>query len=280
MPGPPNLAQHRLPATHELASADFRVDLTGGGTLSLAFARDDEAAWRWQDGSAGTAAYEAVAVRPGVYLITIDVPAPATDGLTIALDRTGPVLVVVQHRRHAACERDGTLVDNVYLPGRLTGTDAEPPAPTVDLLGRWHRYRYSDDNLYEHIYLSADRFCSHNLASQFTPGRADSHPVDHWCLGDELYLVAWRERGSGAAMTVIEDLQTLRITGSVLHPASEEQSVPVPIGGLIEVVRGDADEAERRLRGEARGWEPGDPVDGLGAQPPRASDATYASSDA
>ena len=258
----------------ELAGEGFTFDLVGGETLTLSFPQEEEAAWRWKDGREETGAYEAVAVRPGMFLITIDVPEPATDGLTIVLDRTGPVLVVVQHRRDAVSERDGTLVENVYRPGRLTGSAAKPPARSLDLLGRWHRYRYSDANLYEHIYLSADRFCSHNLASQFTPGRADCHPVDHWRLGDGIYLVAWRERGSGAAMTVIEDLLALRITGSVLHPASEAQSVTVPIGGLIEVVRGEPTDAERRLRGDARGWEPGDPLAGVGTQAPRASDAT------
>jgi hypothetical protein len=271
--GPPNLAQYRLPATDQLVGEEFLLEFTGGDTLSISFPQPGAVRARWRDGHGGLGPYEAVAVRPGVFLIIPEVREPATDGLAVVVDRLGPVLAVVQHRLPRP-GRDGTVVENVYLPGRLAGTGAEPPSPTLDLLGRWHRYRYSDANLYEHIYLSSDRFCSHNLATENTPGRADCHPVDHWRLADGLYLIAWRERGSGAAMTVIEDLQSLRITGSVLHPASAERSVTVPIGGLIEVVRGAATAAERGMRGEARGWELGDPISGGDRQPPRVNELT------
>ena len=108
-----------------------------------------------------------------------------------------------------------------------------PPAPTRDLVGRWHRYRYSPDNLYEHVYISGDRFVSHNVDTVNTPDRADCHPVSYYKVAPGLYVVAWREFDSQASMVTIEDLAALRSTGKVLHPAGDGMSGSSPVGGLI-----------------------------------------------
>jgi hypothetical protein len=118
---------------------------------------------------------------------------------------------------------------------RLAGhaQDGPPPGPTRDLVGRWHRYRYSLDNLYEHIYISGDRFVSHNVDTQFTNDRADCHPVSYHKFSPGLYVVAWREFDSQAGMVMVENLRQLTATGSALHPESSERSVSRPIGGRI-----------------------------------------------
>jgi hypothetical protein len=255
MPAPPNLAQYRLPATTRLRGRSTTLEL-GQDLLHLDFDASGHVAWRWQDGRPGTGSCDAVEVRPGTFFVAVDVDDPPTDGLSVLFAPDGAALVVAQQRLPGAV--GGVAVRNCYLPGRAAGSDAEAPAPTSDLLGRWQQVRYSDENLYEHIYLSSDRFCSHNLATQNTAGRADCHPVDYWRFADGLYLVAWRERGSGAAMIVVDDLAAMRSTGAVLHPATASHSVVVPVGGLLETLRMPRDPAEVRARARVQGWEPGE----------------------
>jgi hypothetical protein len=253
MAGPPNLSQHRLPSSSELAGREITI-ATSVGDYVVRFGAQELRAER-PSGPAVTGGYDAVALRLDTYLVAVDVDSPATSGLTIALAADGGALFVEQERVPEGLP-DGTVVRNRYLPGLVAGTSGELPTATSDMLGRWHQMRYSDDNFYEHIYLSSDRFCSHNLATQGTPGRADCHPVDYWRLAPDLYLTAWRERGSGAAMVLVEDLATARVTGSVLHPATDDLSVVVPIGGILTVVRTPDGADETAARAAAVGWEP------------------------
>jgi hypothetical protein len=154
--------------------------------------------------------WDVVEIAPGTYFADVDLP--GHEALTVVLSlATGWALTVGQRRDPAVTGR----------------------GPASDLVGRWHRYRYSPGNLYEHIYISDDRFVSHNVATEGTPDRADCHPVSYWKVAPGLYLIAWREFDSQASMVMAENLEDLRVTGKVLHPASPASSVSVPIGGVI-----------------------------------------------
>jgi hypothetical protein len=259
MPGPPNLAQYRLSSTDELVGETVDLEMEGGQPFTLSFGGAGNVSWTWGSGERGSDGCDVVALRPGIFFVAVNLTTPATDGLIVIFERDGAALVVKQ-RRLSGRDRDGAAVANGYFSGRVTGSSAPVPRPTSDLLGRWHQMRYSDNNLYEHIYLSSDRFCSHNLATENTSGRADCHAVDYWKVAPGLYLVAWRERGSGAAMTVVDDIDQLRSTGIVLHPASPDESVVVPIGGLLQVLRAPSSTLEVEARATVSGWEPGDPI--------------------
>jgi hypothetical protein len=211
--GAPDLTAFRLPSTDALDGRT--VTLEGGGTLRI------DKSW------------DVVEIAPGTYFA--DVGLPGHDALTVVLSlATGWALTVGQRRDPAVTGR-GPAAEHTFTVARIAGLEQSgpAPAPTRDLVGRWHRYRYSPDNLYEHIYISDDRFVSHNVATEGTPDRADCHPVSYWKVAPCLYLIAWREFDSQASMVMAENLVDLRVTGKVLHPASPASSVSVPIGGVI-----------------------------------------------
>ncbi|HKS99791.1 MAG TPA: MoaF C-terminal domain-containing protein [Rugosimonospora sp.] len=215
---PPNLTEFRLQGTDALAGRTLALDPVG---VELAFGDTTVD---------GYGPYEAVEVADRTYFVDID--QAGQDALSVVFsDRTGWALLVAQHRdpdRNPA-------VEHTFTAARIA--DRPPvgpaPAPTRDLVGRWHRYRYSRDNLYEHIYLSETRFCSHNLATRNTPGRAACHPVSVYRFDRDVYVVAWREYDSQAAMVVVENLHRNRATGKVLHPVNDTEAASRPVGGIV-----------------------------------------------
>jgi len=234
----PNLTAFRLPNTDALEGRAVALELLDGGSLELCFRgpvvewRADAVSWAGH----GTDGYGAVEVEPAAFFVDIDVSTPAHDGLSLIFsDATGWALAIHQRRYPTAAGSRGPAVRHTFATGRLADRDqvGPAPAPTRDLVGRWHRYRYSPDNLYEHIYISADRFVSHNVDTQFTPDRADCHPVSYYRFGPDLYVVTWREFDSQVAMVMVENLRERTVTGKALHPASAERSMSMPVGGCI-----------------------------------------------
>ena len=232
---PPNLAEFRLPSTAALGGSRFRLPLTEGGTVSLEFDTNGNADWHasgvpWA--GSGSDAYDAVEVVPEIFFIDIDFEVPPLEALTLLLaPARGHALLVHQSRT----PRGNPAVAQTFLAASIDGVSRVGPAPvpTTDLMGHWHRMRYSPENLYEHVYVSNSRMFAHNLRTQNTPGRADCHDASYWRFSENLYLIGWREKDSEAGMILCEDLAARRATGKVLHPISNERSGSVPIGGYI-----------------------------------------------
>jgi hypothetical protein len=232
---PPNLAQFRLPSTSALGGLQFRLPLTAGGAVNLAFSANGKADWHasgvpWAGN--GSDPYDAVEVVPKVFFIDIDFETRPLEALTLLLaPGRGHALLVHQSRT----PRANPAVAQTFLATSIDGVApvGPAPAPTTDLTGRWHRMHYSPENLYEHIYVSNSRMFSHNLRTQNTSGRADCHDASYWRFSENLYLVGWREKDSEAGMIMCEDLGTRRATGKVLHPMSNDRSGSAPIGGYI-----------------------------------------------
>jgi hypothetical protein len=232
---PPNLAQFRLPSTAALAGSRFTLPLTEGGAVRLDFAANGKADWHasgvpWAD--SGSDAYDAVEVVPEIFFIDIDFEARPLEALTLLLaPGRGHALLAHQSRT----PRANPAVAQTFFATSIDGVSpvGPAPAPTTDFVGRWHRMRYSPENLYEHIYVSNSRMFSHNLRTQNTLGRADCHDASYWRFSENLYLVGWREKDSEAGMMMCEDLSTRRATGKVLHPLSNDRSGSAPIGGYI-----------------------------------------------
>ncbi len=236
---PPNMAQFRLPSTDALHGRAFELTFEDGAALSLIFNADKTVQWAARDvawSGEGRDHCDVVEVATGVWFVDIDLNLPALDAVTVVLNEvTGWALVIHQHREPTEEHAYGPAVQHSFYPASIGGLAQIGKAPheTRELLGRWHLYRYSPENLYEHIYLSSTKMCSHNLKTQNTQGRADCHDTSYYKVSDFLYVITWREHYSQAAMVFAENLATLTTTGKVLHPVSPDRSVSVPIGGVV-----------------------------------------------
>jgi MoaF C-terminal domain len=211
---PPDLARFRLPRSAALDGRRIMLDLPGD-VLTL----DIDSGW------------DVVEVAPGTWFADKDTG--PHEALTAVLSEVTGWCLVIRQRRDPSLAGRGPAVTHRFQTGRIGELAGDPPAPTRDLVGRWHRYRYSPADLYEHVYISGERFVSHNVDTSRTQDRADCHPVSYYKVAPDLYVVAWREFDSQASMVMTENLRQLRATGKVLHPQSAARSVSRPIGGLI-----------------------------------------------
>jgi hypothetical protein len=211
---PPDLAAYRLPGTSALDGQTVVLD-----SLELQVTSRDDV----------------VEVAPDTFFIDRDVAGQPHEALTVVLSYVTGWALVVHQRRDPSVTGRGPAASHTFSTARIAGHDQSgpAPAPTRDLVGRWHRYRYSSRNLYEHIYVSGERFVSHNVATQNTDDRADCHPVSYYKVAPDLYVVTWREFDSQASMVMVENLDQLQVTGKALHPVSADHSVAIPIGGRI-----------------------------------------------
>jgi hypothetical protein len=96
----------------------------------------------------------------------------------------------------------------------VAGTPAlgAPAAPTRDLIGWRALYRYSPNHLYEHIYLSSERYAWQCLVGE-QRGHGDVDLASTWSLGDGLYVFTFREFLIPVAATWLYDLTAMRTTG-------------------------------------------------------------------
>ncbi|MDR2565203.1 MAG: molybdenum cofactor biosynthesis F family protein [Bifidobacteriaceae bacterium] len=101
-------------------------------------------------------------------------------------------------------------VQQVWVHGRVPGGPLA--LRTDEMVGRRVRYRYSSDDVYDHIYLSRDRytwFC----VSGAEAGEGDTDKCQMWRLRDGVVLFSWLEKVLGVEGMVLVDFNTLRSVG-------------------------------------------------------------------
>lgn len=219
---------NRLPRTTALAGRSWSVD---GAVLEF-----DESTVDW---GAGSAPYEAVEGAPGVFFVNYRSGEREAHVLVADL-ATLRVLTVVS----TIAEEPVPGVPRVsqrFTPGVLDlGDGREPtgeaPAPTRDLIGWRALYRYSPNHLYEHVYLSSERYAWQCLVGA-QRGHGDVDLATAWRIGPNRYVFTFREFRIPVATTWLYDLDALRTTGAFfgLNGAGEVRNAPggahiIPLG--------------------------------------------------
>jgi hypothetical protein len=222
-----------LPRTDSLDGTTLVLTEQGRTPLTLEFAGSDSVEWRRGDGSCGTDWYEAVLVRPDVVYLTItDKSRPLCACVLVVNRSTGRTLTVssmIAEEPVPGQPRVGQLFRPGVIDGMpLTGT---PPAPTRDLIGLRALYRYSPHHLYEHVYLSSERYAWQCLVGE-QRGHGDVDLATAWGLGDDLYVFTFREFLIPVAATWLYDFDAMRTTGTFFGLGADG-SVRVAPGGAF-----------------------------------------------
>jgi len=229
---------NRLPRTDQLAGTTMTVEEDGAAALHLSFTDGGTVSWTRDDGTAGTDWYEAVEVRPGVHYLTIgDAARPMRAAVLIVNRTTGRTLTissVIADQPTPGRPR----VDQIFVPGKLAGGSLPPggpPAPSRDLIGLRALYRYSPNHLYEHIYLSSERYAWQCLVGE-QRGHGDVDLATTWGLGDDLYVFTFREFIIPVAATWLYDLRALRTTGTFFGLGGDGTVRTAPGGAFITLL--------------------------------------------
>lgn len=231
------IATNRLPVTGVLAGQAFKITLKTGRVVDLAFTSADTVAWS-EAGAAGADWYEALEVAPGVFFVNMTFAARPTEDEAFIVDTATRRVLSVRERVREPNEAPGEpRVEQIWSAGVLGDTSAPPtgiePAPTRDLIGLTAHYEYSPNHLYEHVYLSSQRYAWQNLVG-VQRGHGDVDLATTWKFAENLYVFGFREFIIPVASLFFYNWDTMRSTGKFLGVTSEGKVENKPAGAFIE----------------------------------------------
>ncbi|HWM33093.1 MAG TPA: MoaF C-terminal domain-containing protein [Pseudolysinimonas sp.] len=230
--------------TYRLPNADLTgqtvvVELADGPTLHLEFRDADTVSWLGDGVLAGDGAvtdpYDAVAVREDVVFLTIPFAGREREALTVVYSTTTRRAMAVHSVIGADHQEDVPQVAQTFWSGALSGAapTGEAPAASRDLIGKRNIYRYSPYHLYEHVYMSTERYMWQCLQG-VQRGHGDVDMSTVWKFDDGLYLFCFREFKIAVASVWLHDLgYNLRTTGVFLGLNGSGQSEHSRAGGHI-----------------------------------------------
>ena len=172
-----------------------------------------------EDGA--TDPYDAVAVRDDVLFVNLPLESPrARPRSRSSSPRATHRAVVIALRTSPAEATEGNAAGDPAVRGRHDRRAAPPsgdaPRPSRDLIGTRNLYRYSPEHLYEHVYLSSQRYCWQCLEG-VQRGHGDTDLSTVWKFDDGLYLFCFREFRIAVASVWLHDFgYQLRTTGIFL----------------------------------------------------------------
>lgn len=230
--------------TYRLPSADLRgqtvaIALTDGPTIHLEFQDAETVSWT-ADGVLATAGatvdpYDAVEVRDDVIYLNLPFTSRAREAVTLVYSTTTRRALAV-HSVIAAEHVDGVpQVTQTFWAGAVLGGEptGEVPATSRDLIGKRNIYRYSPSHLYEHVYMSTERYMWQCLQG-VQRGHGDVDLSTVWKFADGLYLFCFREFKIAVASVWLHDLgYELRTTGIFLGLNGDGESEHSKAGGHI-----------------------------------------------
>lgn len=227
---------YRLPSV-SLAGLRIALTLDDGSALVVEF---DEAHATWY--ASGTLAepgardpYDAVRVRDDVVFVNLPLTSREREAVTIVwTERTGRA-IVTRSRIDAERVEGEPQVKQEFHAATIDGAapTGEAPAESRDLIGMRNVYRYSPEHLYEHVYMSTERYAWQNLQG-VQRGHGDMDLSTVWKLDDGLYLFCFREFRISVASVWLHDLgYRLRTTGVFLGLNGAGESEHSRAGGHI-----------------------------------------------
>lgn len=188
--------------------------------------------------------YDAVQVRPGVVFVNLELASREREAITVIWSlRTGRALVTHSRIRSSVeSEADGEpQVTQSFHPGVVSATETgraaaatgAEPAPSRDLIGKRNIYRYSPEHLYEHTYMSSERYMWQCLQG-VQRGHGDVDRSTVWKFDEGLYLFCFREFKIAVASVWLHDLgYDLRTTGVFLGLTASGAAAHSRAGGHI-----------------------------------------------
>ncbi|WP_125100247.1 MoaF C-terminal domain-containing protein [Leucobacter chromiireducens] len=243
----------RLPDA-SLAGTALALTLDDGSELSLAF---DAERVRWSaTGALATQAeahdpYEAVRVRDDVVFVHLPLSSRELEALTVVYSETTHRALVVRSvigpaasaspdtdasaNGTASPTPDEPRVSQTFWSAVTDGGEpsGEVPGPSRDLIGKRNLYRYSPFHLYEHVYISSERY-AWQCVQGVQRGHGDMDLSTVWKFADGLYLFCFREFRIAVASVWLHDLgYALRTTGAFLGLNGAGEAEHSRAGGYI-----------------------------------------------
>ena len=226
---------NRLPQSEALTGESLTVSLDDGRMLTLTF----ETADRIRIAEAGAESHEwceVVEVAPDTFFVDMTLAARPTVAETLIFNRKTRRILSIRARIRPAGEAPGEpRVAQDWVPGTLGGGPATgaAPSPSRDLIGLRALYTYSPNHVYEHTYLSSQRYGWQNLRG-VQRGHGDTDLATTFKFGPDQYVFGFREFIIPVASVFFYNFATLRSTGKFLGETAEGNAKNSPAGAHIQ----------------------------------------------
>lgn len=227
------IGTNRLPATHALSGRSFRLAFDDGRTLDLEFS-DGKARWADQQGN-GEDQAEIIEVAPNTYFIELIFAARPKEAETVIVNTaTGRVLSIYSIVREKEETAGEPQVAQIFRPGTTEGVAASGfvPVETRDLIGLRAHFTYSPNHVYEHTYLSSQRYAWQCLVG-VQRGHGDVDLASTWKFDEDMYVFTFREFKIPVASTFFYNFRDLRSTGKFLGIIGDGRIQNSPAGAFI-----------------------------------------------
>lgn len=233
------IVTNRLPRTIALATAKFEFAFDDGRELKLQFG--DPVLVNWDDNhSQGIDNYEAICVAPDTYFVDLTFAKTAKEAETIIFNtKSGRVLSIRSEVREAGAHPGEPRVAQIFRVGAIVDPTLSPsgfvPCPSRDLIGLRAHYTYSPNHVYEHTYLSSERYAWQCLVG-VQRGHGDVDLTTTYKFSEDQYIFTFREFIIPVASTFFYNFKDERSTGKFLGVTGAGNIENSPAGAYIRKV--------------------------------------------
>jgi hypothetical protein len=213
-----------LPPSDALAGRVVTLRLDDGRSVRHEFLDAGSLRRVTEPGGTATEAerYTAIEARPGIFLIDVLTGSgERAEEVTIALDLAAGRATVATS---VLFDRDGeTRARTDFAHAAVGDADPAPHPSSSGLVGKRILYRYSERDLYEHVYLNSGTFTWHCISGA-EQGLADTEQTRTWEIAEDLFLFFWTEAVMPVEAVLLVDLRHMRSLGRMFgwDPAPDE----------------------------------------------------------
>jgi MoaF C-terminal domain/MoaF N-terminal domain len=212
------IATNRLPSSSALLGYKCALTFKDGRTLALDFVGAGTLAWS-ESLEIGTELCDVINVAPETYFIDFAFLERPKEAETIILNvSTGRVLSIRSVVREVGDYPGEPRVAQIFRVGVINGIDTTgsfDPQETRDLIGLRAHYTYSSNHVYEHTYLSSQRYAWQCLVG-VQKGHGDVDLATTYKFAEDQYIFTFREFIIPVASTFFYNFEDLRSTGKFL----------------------------------------------------------------
>jgi len=227
---------NRLPPTDALAGKSFTIHFDDGRALELQLTQD-QVQWRDHQGQ-GTDRVEVIAVAENTFFVDITFTSRPKDTETLIINtQSGRVLSIYSIVREKEDSIGEPQVAQIFRPGVIEGVEVSGvvPAESRDLIGLRTHCTYSPNHVYEHTFLSSQRYAWQCLVG-VQRGHGDVDLTSTWKFDEDLYIFTFREFKIAVASTFFYNFRDMRSTGKFLGITADGTIDNKPAGALIRKV--------------------------------------------
>lgn len=242
-------SENVLPDTDQLKGKDIDIFFEDGSTIKYIFHDKHSLTWKSSDGG-GDEDYRATCSRRNIFLVDFIKKDLATS-VSIVLDfendiateLTGSLPGETQAREDKLTRMERglfqTAVDVNFKHGSINTkftTDTPRHEPTSELVGKRVRYVYSENDTYEHIYLTENLYTWHCLTG-IEKGMADTDLCHYYKIAENLYWFVWREKLVPTLGVVMVNLEEMKTTGKIFGYESDDfnKRINFPVGAYAKI---------------------------------------------